>query len=45
MSDHNGAGIVLEKLPPAKTLIGDRGYDSNRFLVGGDLLIGSGAGT
>jgi len=31
MSDHKGAGIVLEKLPPAKTLIGDRGYDSNRF--------------
>lgn len=26
-----GACIVLEKLPPAKTLIGDRGYDSNRF--------------
>jgi transposase len=31
MSDHKGAGIVLDKLPPATTLIGDRGYDSNSF--------------
>ena len=31
MSDHKGAGIVLEKLPPAKTPIGDRGYETNRF--------------
>ena len=31
MSDHKGARIIVDKLPPAKTLIGDRGYDSNRF--------------
>ena len=31
MSDHKGARILVDKLPPAKTLIGDRGYDSNRF--------------
>ncbi len=31
MSDHKGARLLFEKLPPAKTLIGDRGYDSNGF--------------
>ncbi len=31
MSDHTGARLVLDALPPAQTLIGDRGYDSNRF--------------
>jgi transposase len=31
MSDHEGARIVSDKLPPAKTLVGDRGYDSNRL--------------
>ena len=31
MSDHKGARLVLDALPPAKTLIGDRGYDSDWF--------------
>lgn len=31
MSDHKGARFVLDALPSASTLIGDRGYDSNWF--------------
>ncbi|MFD1012359.1 IS5 family transposase [Shinella fusca] len=31
MSDHRGARLVLDALPPAKTLIADRGYDSTPF--------------
>ena len=31
MSDHKGAGLVLDALPSAKTLIADRGYDSTLF--------------
>lgn len=31
MSDHRGARLVLDALPPAKTLIADRGYDSTGF--------------
>jgi putative transposase len=31
MSDHKGARLVLDALPPARTLIGDRGYDSTAF--------------
>lgn len=31
MSDHRGARVVLEALPPGSTLIADRGYDSNWF--------------
>lgn len=31
MSDHKGAHLILDALPPARTLIGDRGYDSNAF--------------
>jgi transposase len=31
MSDHKGASLVLAALPPAKTLIADRGYDSTAF--------------
>ena len=31
MSDHKGAAIMLPVLPPAKTLIGDKGYDSTAF--------------
>jgi putative transposase len=31
MSDCMGAALMLPTLPPAKELIGDRGYDSNRF--------------
>lgn len=31
MSDHKGAILVFDALPPAKTLIADRGYDSTPF--------------
>ena len=31
MSDHKGARLVLDALPPAATLIADRGYDSAWF--------------
>ena len=31
MSDHRGARLVLDALPPASTLIADRGYDSSGF--------------
>jgi len=31
MSDHKGARLILDALPPAKTLLADRGYDSNWF--------------
>ena len=31
MSDHKGARLVLDALPPADTLIADRGYDSTWF--------------
>ena len=31
MSDHKGAALMLDALPPAKQLIGDRGYDSDGF--------------
>jgi transposase len=31
MSDHKGASLVLDALPPAKALIADRGYDSAPF--------------
>ncbi|SDO07390.1 Transposase [Ensifer sp. YR511] len=31
MSDHRGARLVLNALPPATTLIADRGYDSKTF--------------
>ena len=31
MSDHKGASLVLDALPPARTLIADRGYDSTPF--------------
>ncbi len=27
MSDHKGARLILDALPPASTLIADRGYD------------------
>ena len=29
MSDHHGAALLLDTLPAAKVLIGDRGYDSD----------------
>ena len=31
MSDHKGARLVIDALPPARTLIADRGYDSRWF--------------
>lgn len=31
MNDHKGARILENALPPARTLIADRGYDSDRF--------------
>lgn len=31
MSDHKGAALLLDVLPPASALIADRGYDSDRF--------------
>lgn len=31
MSDHKGAALLLPALPPARDLLGDRGYDSNHF--------------
>jgi hypothetical protein len=31
MSDYKGAALMLEALPPAKTLLGDRGYDAGWF--------------
>ena len=31
MSDHKGARLMLDVLPPAGMLIADRGYDSNWF--------------
>jgi transposase len=31
MSDHRGASLVLDALPPARHLIADRGYDSAPF--------------
>ncbi|RDL52941.1 hypothetical protein BLJAPNOD_04106 [Ensifer sp. M14] len=31
MSDHKGARLVLDALPPARALIADRGYDSTPF--------------
>ena len=31
MSDHKGARLMFDALPPAKELLGDRGYDSDQF--------------
>lgn len=31
MSDYTGARLMVGALPPAKALLGDRGYDSNWF--------------
>jgi hypothetical protein len=31
MSDHKGARLILDALPPAKALLADRGYDSSWF--------------
>ncbi|TPG58041.1 IS5 family transposase [Roseomonas nepalensis] len=31
MSDHKGAALMLLRLPRAKDLLSDKGYDSNRF--------------
>jgi len=29
MSDYKGAALMLDALPPAKEMLGDRGYDAN----------------
>ncbi len=34
MSDYKGAALMLDALPPAKELLGDRGYDANGFRDG-----------
>lgn len=39
MSDHKGARLVLDALPPARSLIADRGYDSAWFR---DALVAKG---
>jgi putative transposase len=31
MSDHKGAALMVSHLPRARELLGDKGYDSNRF--------------
>ncbi len=31
MSDHKGAALTLDALPPANVLIADRGYDSDAY--------------
>jgi transposase len=31
MSDHKGAALMLNALPPARVLIGDKGYNSHHF--------------
>ena len=35
MSDHKGAQLMLPALPCAKSLTGDKGYDSNAFRKAG----------
>ncbi len=39
MSDHKGAALMFDALPPAKEAIADRGYDSDSFRA---ALIGRG---
>ena len=34
MNDHRGGALLLPVLPPAAELLGDRGYDSDRFREG-----------
>lgn len=34
MNDHKGARLLLPILPPAKEMLADRGYDSDRFRAG-----------
>ena len=31
MSDHKGAALMIDELPPAKQRLGDKGYDSDEF--------------
>lgn len=31
MSDHGGAALLIDKLPKAQELLGDKGYDSDWF--------------
>ena len=34
MSDYKGAALMLDALPPAKAMLGDRGYDAHWFRYG-----------
>ena len=34
MNDHKGAALLLPALPPAADLLGERGYDSDKFREG-----------
>jgi len=41
MSDHKGAALMIDELPPAKQLLGDKGYDSDEFrkaLIQGNIF-------
>ena len=31
MSDYKGAALMIDALPPAKAMLGDRGYDADWF--------------
>ena len=31
MSDYKGAALMIDALPPAKVMLGDRGYDADWF--------------
>ena len=33
MNDHKGARLILPTLPPAREMIADRGYDSDRLVT------------
>jgi transposase len=33
LNDHRGAALLAHSLPPARALIADRGYDSDRFRI------------
>ena len=34
MSDYKGAALMIDAMPPAKQLLGDKGYDANWFRLG-----------
>ncbi len=44
MSDYKGAALMIDAMPPAKQLLGDKGYDADAFVetierVGGHAVI------